>query len=164
MRVWAARGLWIAVCLPAAHADNAGSRVPILPLYKQECASCHVAYPVGMLPAASWKRLMSGLDKHFHTDASLDAKTVSTLSAWLQAHGGTYKRVNEAPPSDRITQSDWFLRKHREIDKQVWTQAAVKSAANCSACHSGAERGSFRESEIQFPKGLDTRFRRAWSD
>ena len=36
-------------------------------------------------------------------------------------------------------------------------------AANCAACHTAADKGSFRESEIQFPKGLDARFRRGWS-
>ncbi|NBX20894.1 MAG: cytochrome C, partial [Betaproteobacteria bacterium] len=49
------------------------------------------------------------------------------------------------------------------VDPQIWKQAAVKSTANCAACHSAADKGSFRESEIQFPKGLDTRFRRNWS-
>jgi nitrate/TMAO reductase-like tetraheme cytochrome c subunit len=117
-----------------------------------------------MLPAASWQRLMGGLSKHFGTDASLDAAQVREISTWLQANAGTYKRVSEEPPQDRISQSAWFVRKHREIDSQIWKQAAVKSAANCAACHTGAERGSFRESEIQFPKGLDARFRRGWSD
>jgi len=162
--ILAVGGWWLALCLSVAHADSSAIRVPVLPLYTQECASCHVAYPVGMLPAVSWKRLMSGLDTHFKTDASLDANTAGTLSAWLQANGGTYKRVREAPLHDRITQSDWFIRKHREVDSHIWKQPAVKSAANCSACHAGAERGSFRESEIQFPKGLDARYRRAWSD
>jgi hypothetical protein len=107
---------------------------------------------------------MSGLDRHFGSDASLDATALRELSTWLQSHAGTYKRVNEEPAQDRITQSDWFVRKHREVDRQIWKQAAVKSAANCVACHTAAERGSFRESEIQFPKGLDARFRRGWAD
>lgn len=74
--------------------------------------------------------------------------------------GGSAKN----PPQDRISKSAWFVRKHREVNSQIWKQSAVKSAANCAACHSGAERGSFRESEIQFPKGLDARFRSGWSD
>ena len=74
--------------------------------------------------------------------------------------GGSAKN----PPQDRISKFAWFVRKHREVNSQIWKQSAVKSAANCAACHSGAERGSFRESEIQFPKGLDARFRSGWSD
>ena len=41
--------------------------------WKAECGSCHVAYPAQLLPATSWQRLMKGLDKHFGTDASVDA-------------------------------------------------------------------------------------------
>ena len=58
-----------------------------------------------MLPARSWQRIMSGLDQHFGTDASLDAATVAQLGQWLQTHAGTYKRVNEEPPQDRITRT-----------------------------------------------------------
>ena len=146
-----------------AHADSM-QRVPVLPQYQQECAACHVAYPPGMLPGASWKRVMGSLSKHYGTDASLDAASIREISGWLLAHAGTYKRVSEEPPQDRITRSQWFVRKHREVDPQIWKQAAVKSAANCAACHTAADKGSYRESELQFPKGLDARFRRNWSD
>ena len=56
------------------------SRVDWPKAYVQECASCHVAYPPGMLPAASWARLMSGLGQHFGTDASFDPQEVKRLS------------------------------------------------------------------------------------
>ena len=59
---------------PGAQADS-GRLLPrdMPPAYRQECASCHTAYPPGMLPAASWQRIMTGLDKHYGTDAALDA-------------------------------------------------------------------------------------------
>ena len=127
-----------------------------------DCAACHTAYAPGLLPARSWQRIMAGLDKHYGTDASLDDATVKQLSAWLQANAGTYKRVVEEPPEDRITRSAWFQRKHRELDPTIWKQAAVKSAANCMACHSGAEKGRFDDDELRFPAGLDARYRRHW--
>jgi mono/diheme cytochrome c family protein len=132
--------------------------------YTQECGSCHTAYPPGMLPALSWQRVMSGLDKHYGTDASLDEKTVQQLATWLQAHAGTTKRVAVEPPQDRITQSNWFRREHRGIDAAVWKHASVRSASNCAACHSGADRGNFDEHGLRFPAGLDERYRRAWQD
>ena len=159
----------IAFLLPAvlgaalAHADSA-QRVPVLQQYQQECAACHMAYPPGMLPGASWKRVMGSLDKHYGVDASLDAAGVHEISGWLQTYASTRKRASEEPPQDRITRSQWFVRKHREVDPHVWKQPAVKSAANCTACHTAGDKGSFRESEIQFPKGLDARFLRSWSD
>lgn len=149
----------------AALADS-GNLNPrqMLPIYQQECAACHLAYPAALLPARSWDRIMNGLDQHYGTDASLDAATVQQIGQWLQAHAGTYKRVSAPPPQDRITESDWFLRKHRKLDAPVWQHASVKSAANCAACHTRAEQGSFDERELQFPRGLDARYRRAFQD
>lgn len=132
--------------------------------YTQECAACHTAYPPGMLPAASWARLMGGLDKHYGTDASLDPATVRSLSQWLQAHAGTYKRVAEAPPEDRITRSAWFVRKHRKVDDAVWKLPSVKSAANCAACHGGADKGYYDDDNLIYPAGLSLRQRWAWND
>lgn len=158
----AAAGL---TALSLAHADG-GRMMPRggLPAYTQECAACHTAYPPGMLPAPSWQRIMGGLTNHYGTDASLDPTTVKQLSAWLQTHAGTYKRVTGAPPDDRITRSAWFARKHSEIAPSVWNLPSVKSAANCAACHTGADRGSFDDDNLTMPAGLDARMRRAWRD
>jgi mono/diheme cytochrome c family protein len=143
----------------SAWAESKGPVVPPLAKYQAECAACHIAYPPGMLPAPSWKRLMGSLDKHYGTDASLDAASAQEISQWLQVNAGTYKRVREEPPQDRITTSPWFVRKHDELPSAIWKQAAIKSAANCAACHTRADKGSFSEREIRFPAGLDARFR-----
>ncbi|MDO8906207.1 diheme cytochrome c [Hydrogenophaga sp.] len=159
-----AAGLCLAA-LPSVHAD--GGRVMPLKVpqaYTQECAACHTGYAPGMLPARSWQRIMTGLDKHFGTDASLDAATVQQLTTWLVANAGTYKRVAEAPPEDRITRSAWFERKHDDIASSVWKLASVKSAANCVACHPGADKGDYDDDNLKFPAGLDARSRRAWND
>ena len=156
------------VALGSLAGAQAGDR-GLLPIdmpraYAQECASCHTAYPPGMLPARSWQRVMSGLDRHYGTDASVDAVTAQQLGVWLRAHAGTYKRANGEPPQDRITRSAWFERKHREVGAAVWTHASVGSAANCSACHAGADRGNYDDDDLRFPQGLDARYRRAWND
>jgi len=159
-----AAGLGLAM-LSAAQADGGRLLPRDMPAaYTAECAACHTAYPPGMLPARSWQRIMTGLDKHYGTDASLDDATVKQLSSWLQANAGTYKRVAEAPPQDRITRSAWFERKHREIEPAVWKHASVKSAANCAACHTGADKGNYDDDNLKFPAGLDARYRRAWND
>jgi hypothetical protein len=148
-----------------AHADS-GSLSPrtVLPAYQQECGSCHLAYPPGLLPASAWRRIMSGLDTHYGSDASLDAAMAQQIGAWLQAHGGTYKRVSSAPPQDRITRSAWFERKHRRIAPAVWQHAAVKSPAHCAACHTGAAQGDFDEDRLRMPPGLDKRYQNAFKD
>lgn len=126
-------------------------RVPILPRYQQECASCHVAYPPGLLPAQSWQRLMQGLPHHFGTDASIDPASVKQISTWLEQHAGTGKRGAQ-PPEDRITSSVWFQKKHREIPPKTWQLSKVKSASNCAACHVHATEGVFDEHDVRIPR------------
>jgi mono/diheme cytochrome c family protein len=135
-----------------ADSNERAARAPLSPAYKQECAVCHVAYPPGMLPAVSWQRLMSNLGRHYGTDASLDPAMVRELSAWLTTNAGTYRRVAEAPPEDRITRSAWFIRKHDEVPAAAWRLAAVKSAANCNACHARADQGDFNERNVRIPR------------
>lgn len=164
------RSLSVAVALGLAtmalsHADSDRLLPRDVPVtYTQECGSCHTAYPPGMLPARSWQRIMRGLDQHYGTDAAVDAATARQLERWLQAHAGTTKRVREEPPQDRITRSAWFERKHRKVDPVVWKHPGVKSPANCSACHPGADQGDYDDDRLQVPAGLDTRLRRAWKD
>jgi mono/diheme cytochrome c family protein len=157
--------LLAAVALAPAHADGGRLMPRTVPeVYTQECASCHLAYPPGLLPAASWQRLMGGLDRHYGSDASLDAATRAQIDSWLRVFAGTYKRVSEPPPQDRITRSAWFERKHRQIDPSVWKLPSVKGAAQCAACHDGAERGDFDDDDLKMPAGLDARLRRPWND
>jgi hypothetical protein len=116
--------LGLALALPA-FADDHGPRrsAPQLPAYAQECAGCHMAYPPGLLPAASWQRLMGGLSKHFGTDASLDAADAQPIAAWLVANAGTDRKLRRdtaPPPDDRISRAGWFVREHREVTAAVW--------------------------------------------
>jgi Dihaem cytochrome c len=133
-------------------ADRRSPPVALLPQYQHECASCHVAYPPGMLPAASWRRVIDSLSRHYGTDASVDPATARELASWLTANAATYKRVREEPPEDRITRSAWFLREHDEVAAATWKLPAIKSPANCGACHTQADRGDFNERNIRVPR------------
>jgi hypothetical protein len=148
-------GLIVGLGLAHAALADDGSRaprVPLLPAYQQECAACHVAYPPGMLPAASWQRVMGNLSRHYGTDASLDPAALKAISAWLASNAGTYKRVREEPPEDRITRSAWFVRKHDDVPAAAWKRSAVKSASNCTACHAQADQGDFNERNVRVPR------------
>ena len=135
-----------------AYADVGRSNPQPLPLYKTECAACHIAYPAGMLPAQSWQQLMDHLPKHFGTDASLDTATAQQISTCLQAHAGTGRRFNEAPPEPRISKSAWFVRQHDEVSATIFKRASVGGAANWGACHGRAAEGNFNEHEVRIPK------------
>ncbi|MBE0615063.1 MAG: diheme cytochrome c [Burkholderiales bacterium] len=120
--------------------------------WKAECGSCHIAYQPNLLPASAWRRIMAGLDKHFGTDASLDAASSAEIGAFLERNAGSGKRAASVPASLRITDTRWFVRKHDEVPRAAWKNPQVKTAANCSACHSGAERGDFDEDAVRIPR------------
>lgn len=119
--------------------------------YEAECASCHMAYPPALLSEQSWKNLMSGLSKHFGTDASVDAKTQTEITGWLVKNAATRQKYSETAPENRITKTSWFIRKHDEVRADVWKRASIKSPANCGACHIDAAKGIFSENNIKIP-------------
>ena len=119
--------------------------------YEAECASCHMAYPPALLSQQSWKNLMAGLSKHFGTDASLDPKTQTELTIWLLKNATSRQKYSETAPENRITKTSWFIRKHDEVNTDVWKRASIKSPANCGACHIDAANGVFSEKNIKIP-------------
>jgi mono/diheme cytochrome c family protein len=145
-------GLCVALASAQAMADRAGMPGSMPKSYVAECASCHTPYAPGLLPAKSWRSVMSSLDKHFGTDASMDAKSVAEISAWLQNNAANSRKFADAPPDNRITSSAWFARKHREVGKNVWLRASIKSRSNCAACHQQAANGNFEEDNVRIPR------------
>jgi len=119
--------------------------------YEAECASCHMAYPPGLWGQKNWQSMMSGLDKHFGTDASLDAKTQAEITQWLIKNAAARQKYAAFAPENRITKTAWFIRKHDEVNADVWKRAGIKSPANCSACHADAVKGDFEEDRVRIP-------------
>jgi hypothetical protein len=132
--------------------DDEGQRYTASnPLWKAECGSCHIAYPPQLLPARSWRAMMSSLDKHFGTDASLDPKAAADITAFLQGNAGR-DRAPSAQPVLRISETRWFVREHDEVPARTWKGAQVKSPSNCAACHVNAEQGDYSEQTVRMPK------------
>jgi hypothetical protein len=125
-------------------------RLPPDPAYKAECGSCHVPYPPKLLPAQSWRALMTRLERHFGSDASLDAKAREEISRYLAANAG--RRDLPAGVEPRITETRWFRKEHDEVPAALWKSAAVKGAANCAACHTRAEDGDYSERTLRLSK------------
>lgn len=121
------------------------------PTWKSECGGCHIAYPPQLLPASSWRTLMSGLDKHFGSDASLDPQTAAGIAAFLEKNAGRDRSLSRTPAL-RITETRWFVHEHDEVPDRVWKNPRVKSAANCTACHVGGDNGDFDEHSIRIPQ------------
>lgn len=146
---------YLSLCLCFCASSSFAAKMPMLAdapaSYEAECASCHMAYPPGLLSEQSWKNVMSSLSKHFGTDASVDAKTQAEITSWLIKNAATRQKYSETAPENRITKTSWFIRKHDEVRPDVWKRAGVKSPANCGACHIDAAKGVFSESNIRIP-------------
>lgn len=120
--------------------------------WQAECTSCHLAFAPGLLPAESWRKVMSSLDQHFGSDASLTDPENKEITVFLVNNASNRWSASSAPL--RITESAWFKAKHsaREIAPDVWKRPAVKSPVNCPACHIDAAKADFNEHRIKIPK------------
>jgi len=140
--------------LPAM-ADRMPTPTNAPPAFKAECGSCHLAFPPALLSAEDWRRVMAGLDKHYGDNAALDEPVRKQIEDLLVKNAGSGRRTAGAgrDPSQlpRMTATDWFRKEHREVPAATWKDKRVSSAANCGACHTRADTGSFSEREIKMP-------------
>jgi hypothetical protein len=147
--VWSVSALFaVVLAVDTAHAQS--HRYPVdNAAYRAECGSCHVAYPPALLGADAWRAIMQGLNRHFGSDASVsDDKRVEIATYLAGASGGKRSTATTL----RITETQWFRREHAEVTAATWKLPAVKSAANCEACHVQANEGDFSERNIRMPR------------
>lgn len=141
--------LLLAFGMNAAWAD--GARLAVAPnaKWKEECGSCHIAYPPRLLTADNWQKLMGGLNRHFGSNAELDPGDNKEILGFLQRNAADSERFGAS--TLRITDTPWFRREHRNIAAKEWTLPEVKSRSNCSACHQNVARNIWSERDIRVP-------------
>ncbi|WP_431858654.1 cytochrome C [Azospirillum sp.] len=122
----------------AAWADEMERVPPVTHAATQkECGECHMAYQPGLLPAASWTRIMDGLADHFGDKATLPDAVAADIRAYLTRNAGRGDgRLL------RITEQRWWLHEH-DFRADVWGRKEVGSKANCEACHRLAGKGDY---------------------
>lgn len=135
-----------------AHADDDVATLERNAQWQTECGACHVAFPPRLLSRESWQAVMSGLDKHFGSDASLDPDTTEQITLFLGRNAGRKSQDASGKPLLRITETRWFKREHDEVSARTWNNPKVKSPANCAACHTKADSGNYSERNIRIPK------------
>ncbi|MEW8625758.1 MAG: cytochrome C [Candidatus Thiodiazotropha sp.] len=130
--------------------------------YQEECGSCHFPYQPGFLPGASWRLVMSGLERHFGENAELSDYEAEYILDYLtrnaaeNSHGEISQKViwsirSEQPPQ-RITETDFFRHEHDEISPWMLHNNGEKiQFSNCDSCHTRAMQGAFNEHEIKIP-------------
>lgn len=130
--------------------------------WREECGSCHLAFHPNLLPVRSWQKLMAEQDKHFGTDLALDDATRAAVLEFLVNNAAEKSnreaafKINRSVKAEvtplSITETPYWIDKHREIADPVWRSAKVKSKANCAACHLDAEAGTFEDAAMQLPR------------
>ena len=146
--------------------DNYNTKTDVAPvnnqLYIKECGSCHFPYQPGLLPSNAWNKMMTNLENHFNSDASLNEADLQTLTKYLNDNSAeknmNYKRSSRIVSSllpgqvaDSISTTPYMVKKHREIRKDLITQPDVKGLFNCIACHKTADKGIYGERDIKIP-------------
>ncbi len=131
-------------------------------IYKKECSACPFAYQPGLLPANSWNKMMSNLENHFNTDATLADEDFKIIKDYLNKNSAEkamqYKRssrivnsIKKGSVPESISKTPYILWKHDEIRPSLIKQEEVKGIFNCVACHTTAEKGIYSERDIIIP-------------
>ena len=146
--------------------DNFNTKTDVAPvnnqLYIKECGSCHFPYQAGLLPANAWNKMMTNLENHFNSDASLNEADLQTLTKYLNDNSAEknmqYKRSNKIVSSlaknqipDSISTTPYMIKKHEDIKKNLISQNEVKGLFNCISCHKTADKGIYGERDINIP-------------
>ncbi len=139
-----------------------GQAAPPSPLYQERCGACHLAYPPGLLPAGSWRKILAAGDDHYGEDLGLPPAERGELDRYLAANAADASRANLArkimrslgPGTPlRITEVPYIIHKHQdhELPPGVFQRKSVGSFANCGACHPGAAAGCFDDDAVRIP-------------
>lgn len=139
-----------------------GAPLPDNDTWRSECGDCHLAFHPSLLPARSWQRMMEQQEEHFEEDLALDEETIDEIRVFLTENSSEkglteFARwiTREVPANEvpmRITEINYWQRKHKDINEAYWSSSLVGSKANCSACHRDAEQGWFEDSNMVLPK------------
>ncbi|MDP2678251.1 MAG: cytochrome b/b6 domain-containing protein [Rhodoferax sp.] len=144
------------------HVKFVGKQLPDNKLWRDECGSCHAVFYPALLPERSWQKMMAEQDQHFGSDLGLDGATTAEVLQFMVDNSAdkhlteaAFKIEQSVPKAHtplRITETPYWVEKHREIAAADWANPLVLSKSNCAACHSDADDGSFEDGAMHIPK------------
>lgn len=127
-------------------------------LYLDECGACHMAYPPGLLPAASWRLMLEHLDDHFGDNAELADTERDYIGEYLQREALQYGKPTtmsrmlrnlSGEPVIRITELPNFILDHQDLVADIGNESTAEGFfSDCEACHSSAVQGRFADGTV----------------
>lgn len=138
--------------------DNGDERLPSVQdqTYLKFCGSCHFAYQPGLLPGASWEKLMS--EGHFGV---LDNQTKKQIMDYLKINSAENsaskisRKIIASVGTNRPTKImdiPYIREKHDEIPPEVFKRKSIGSRSNCIACHTKAKEGNYDDDLVKIPR------------
>lgn len=128
------------------------------PTYLDACGECHLAYPAEMLPRASWRLVMAGLEDHFGDNAQMDGATQADIQRFLDAHSletasgliiDDWRATIPIETVLRITALPGFLTDHKDGFERLGDTAREEGFFSpCDQCHKEAAQGVFAKRQI----------------
>jgi len=143
-----------------------GQQLPDNALWREECGACHLAFHPSLLPARSWAAMMEGQSSHFGEDLFLEQDAIDEITAFLAGNAAEQAlteaawKIDQSIPKTatplRITETQYWIDKHREISVQVWRSPKVNGKVNCASCHLDADDGTFEDAAMRIPVEADS--------
>jgi cytochrome c len=101
-------------------------------------------------------------NQHFGEALGLDATIVAEIREFLEKNAAetgmtepAYK-INRSIPATmtplRVTETGYWMEKHKDIPVSMWRHPKVGSKSNCSACHLDADRGTYEDAAMRLPR------------
>ncbi len=144
------------------HVKFVGKQLPDHAQWRDECGSCHAVFYPALLPTRSWKKMMAEQDTHFGSDLGLDVQTTAAVLKFMVDNSADQHlteaafKIEQSLAKDatplRITETPYWVKKHREVTASEWANPLVLSKSNCAACHTDADYGTFEDGAMQIPK------------
>jgi hypothetical protein len=129
--------------------------------YQELCGGCHFAYQPGLLPLASWQKILEQLDDHFGEKIEIDADEAEVLSLYFKKNSAETSSAEDSKKimrclggrtPIRITDIPYIRKKHSKLHVSVFKRKSVGSFSNCIACHTTAESGNYDDDDVKIPE------------
>ncbi|MBF0133449.1 MAG: cytochrome b/b6 domain-containing protein [Magnetococcales bacterium] len=136
-------------------ANNPGLK--ITHTWEVACGECHLPFSPSLLPSRSWEALLAGEEDHFGDILALKPETKEALRQSFTGHSAedepteaAYQinhsvQKNQTP--QRISDTPYWRKKHRNIDVETWKNKDM-GKARCDGCHADAKEGIFDDRAI----------------
>ena len=107
-------------------------------VYLENCSSCHIPIPPGVLPTETWKQILEKPQKHYGTQLP---SRISPLTLLMWDYLRTFSRPlpPEAIVPEYVYQSRYFKALHPRVELPK-----AASHKTCISCHAGAKQLDYR--------------------